>query len=76
MKYDYEQQPCYEGHITTDAFTCLCGYEYVYYGILSKTERLSYPRAKNTYLKYTKLKDVECEKCKELKYKELNARKT
>jgi hypothetical protein len=73
-RFDLEEQACYNGHITIDAFKCLCGYEYVYYGILSRAERLNYPRASNTYLKYTPLKDVKCEACKKMKYEELRSR--
>lgn len=73
INFDYKEMPTYEGHITIDSFNCLCGYEYVYYGILNRRERLMFPRAKNNYLKFIPLKDVECEKCKELKYKELSA---
>jgi hypothetical protein len=73
MNFDYNEMATYEGHITISAFNCLCGYEYVYYGILNRKERLTYPRAKNNYLKFIPLKDVSCEKCKQLKYEELNA---
>ena len=72
MKFDLKQMATYEGHITIDAFDCMCGYKYVYYGILNRKERVMFPRAKNTYLKYLPLKDVPCEKCKELKYQALN----
>lgn len=75
MSFDYEEMATYEGHITIDAFNCLCGHKYVYYGILSKKERLMYPRSKNNYLKFIPLKDVKCEKCKKLKYEELNVLK-
>lgn len=34
--FDYEKMACYNGHITIDAFNSVCGYEYVYYGILSR----------------------------------------
>lgn len=71
MNFDYNEMATYEGHITVDAFNCLCGYEYVYYGILSRSDRLMWPRAQNNYLKYIPLKEVECEKCKQLKYEEL-----
>lgn len=73
MSFDYYTVATYNGHITIDAFNCVCGYEYVYYGILNKRERLTYPRAKNNYLKFIFLKDVKCEKCKKLKYEELRA---
>jgi hypothetical protein len=43
--FDFKEMACYNGHITIDAFNCVCRYEYVYYGILSRSERLSYPRA-------------------------------
>lgn len=69
--FDYERVSTYEGHITVDAFNCVCGFKYVYYGILNKTERINFPRAKNTYLKHEFLKDVKCEKCKKLKYEQL-----
>lgn len=72
-RFDLEEQPCYNGHITVDAFNCLCGYKYVYYGILSRSERISFPRASNNYLKYTTLKDVECEVCKKIKYEQLSS---
>lgn len=74
MNVDYNEMPTYDGHITIDAFNCLCGYKYVYYGILSNSERLVFPRARNNYLKFIPLKDVKCEKCKELKYKELESK--
>ena len=73
MNFDYKEMATYNGHITIDAHNCLCGYEYVYYGILNRSERLSFPRATNNYLKFIPLKDVTCVECKKLKYKELNA---
>ncbi len=62
---------CHDGHITEDAHNYTCGGSYQYNGIMSRGERLSNPRGKNTYLKYTFLKDVKCEICKKLKYQQL-----
>ena len=71
MSFDYEEMATYDGHITIDAFNCLCGYKYTYYGILNRKERLTYPRAANNYLKFIPLKYVPCEKCKQLMYEQL-----
>ena len=62
---------CHDGHITEDAHNYTCGGQYQYNGIMSRGERLSNPRGKNTYLKYTSLKDVKCDRCRELKYQQL-----
>lgn len=72
MNFDLEEMATYEGHITVDAFNCLCGHKYVYYGVLNRRERINFPRAKNNYLKFIPLKDVGCSKCKQIKYSELN----
>jgi hypothetical protein len=67
-KFDFKEMACYDGHITISAFDCVCGYKYTYYGILSRSERISFPRATNNYLRYIPLKDVECQTCKDLMY--------
>jgi hypothetical protein len=47
---------------------------YVYYGIFSRQERMTFPRASNNYLKYKPLKDVECKECKAIRYAQLEAK--
>lgn len=71
---DYFEVASHNGHITEDAHNYTCGGTYQYNGILSKKEQRLYPRHENTYLKFIFLKDVECEKCKNIKNDLLNSK--